>query len=328
MRRVQAGGAPRVVVTGASGFVGGAVVAALAGRDPTALVGARVVALVRAAPARPLVGVSYAVAPRWDAAALEAALPDAAAIVHCASVVHRPGLPEAAYRAFNVDGTRALLAAAERRGARHLVFLSSIKVHGEHAARIDEATPLAPEAPYARAKAEAEGLVAAAPIPSATLRLCPVYGRGDKGNVRAMIRAIAARRFFVPGDGATRKSLVHVSTVAAAVGAALGRGARGVLVVADPAAPSIRELADAIAAALGRRRPPSVPAWALLAAAGLVERACRLARVPPVATRELVAKTLLPSVCDPARARAELGIDLHVDLGAAIRDEVAWLRGA
>jgi nucleoside-diphosphate-sugar epimerase len=306
-----------VVVTGATGFVGAAVAAALAGD---------VVAVVRAAPARPIAGVAYRVVPSWTADSLAAALPEGAELVHCASLVHRPELPYEAYRAFNVDGTRALLEAARRRGARQLIFTSSIKVHGEHAARIDESTPLAPEADYARSKVEAEALVLGGPIPAAVLRLCPVFGRGDKGNVRAMIRAIAGRRFFVPGAGAAKKSLVHVTTVVDAVRAGLARGARGVLVVADEVAPTLRGLADTVAAALGRRRPPSVPVGVVRAGAAVIERAARLAGVRPFVTRELIAKAMAPSECDPARARAALGIALHVDLATAIADEVAWLR--
>ena len=50
-----------------------------------------------------------------------------------------------------------------------------------------------------------------------------------------------------------------------------------------------------------------------------------LDRVPPV-SRDLIRKSLLPSVCSPRKVEARLGLACHVDLKASVRDEVQWLR--
>jgi nucleoside-diphosphate-sugar epimerase len=311
-----------VLVTGATGFVGGYLKGRLAAE------GFDAIGLTRSGAPAP----GRRVVPAWDEASLRAALAGVDVVVHAASVVHRPGASMDEYRRFNVDGTRALAAAAKACKVGRIVFLSSIKIHGEElpGGRIDETTPPAADGGYAQTKVDAERIlqdVAASGGPRLTiLRLCPVYGRGDKGNVRRVITAIARGRFLLPGDGATRKSVVHVTTIGDVVVAAITQQKDGVFVVADREAPSMRELADTVAGVLGARRPFAIPARALRAVALPVEVAFRaLGREPPV-SRALITKSMLPSVCVVERTERELGVACHVDLREAIVDEVAWLR--
>lgn len=297
------------IVTGASGFVGGHVLTTLG----------------RSIEARGLYRKDLAT---WDFDSLRRALEGAKGVVHAASLVHKPRTPAADYERFNVEGTRVLLEAARDVGVSRVVFISSIKVHGETPIGvIDDKTPRDAEAPYARTKADAEDLVLAADdLRPLVLRLCPVYGRGDKGNVRTMIRAISRRRFMVPGDGSTRKSIVHVSTVADVVRAAAETDATGVFVVADRRAPSIRELADAIAKGLGRARPISIPEPVLRGTASAIGWLARLAHVTTPISGQLIAKAMTSSVCDPSGVERELGVPCTVDLDWALSDEIAWLR--
>ena len=297
------------IVTGASGFVGRNVLAELS-RDGEAR------------------GLYRSELGAWDFDGLRRALEGADRVIHAASVVHSPATPAAEYTRFNVEGTRVLLDAARSAGVKRFVFISSIKVHGETPiGTIDENTPVSAEAHYARTKAEAERLVlGSADLHPIVLRLCPVYGRGDKGNVRTMIRAIGRGRFMVPGDGSTRKSIVHVSTVARVVRAATVTDATGVFVVADRRAPSIRELSDAIARGLGRSPPWSIPEPVLRRVASVIGKAARLARIRTPISEELVVKAMTNSVCDPSRVERELHVACTVDLDDSLADEIAWLR--
>jgi nucleoside-diphosphate-sugar epimerase len=314
-----------VAVTGANGFVGGRVLAELRGR------GVPAIGLVRAGRTLEHAAGTKRDVAEWSETSLGAALDGVTAIVHAASVVHRPGADASEHVAFNVEGTRVLLAAARSRDVRRIVFLSTIKVYGEEPPGvIDEETAVDRSSPYASTKLDAERILLDAMDhggPSVSvLRLCPVYGVGDKGNVRRVATAIARRRFLVPGDGATRKSVVHVSTVAEAVRRALESDARGVFVLADREAPSIRELADTIARALGRRAPLSVPVALVLAAAAALEAVSRLLGREPGVSRELVRKSLRSTICSPARIEKAFGMDCHVDLHDGIAEEIAWLR--
>lgn len=313
----------RILVTGATGFVGGEILARARARGIAA----------RSLSRRALAGLRSAddfVLAEWTEQSLGDIVAGMDAVVHCASVVHRPGAPSEEYTRFNVEASRAIAAACQARGVPRLVFLSTIKVYGETPlGTIDEATPVAPESAYARTKLEAERVLELAAQSGGPelviLRLCPVYGVGDKGNVRTMIRAIARRRFAVPGDGSNRKSLVHVSTVAEVALAACTRG-RGTFVVADREVPSVAQLSDTIARAVHKPRPLRVPAPLLYLAAGGFELGYRALRREPRIQRALIRKSLLPSVCNPARVEAALQIACHRDLTEAIREEVAWLR--
>jgi nucleoside-diphosphate-sugar epimerase len=262
----------------------------------------------------------------WTAERLAPMVAGVDAVIHCASVVHKPGAPSEEYTRFNVAGMRALCEACRIDGAPRIVYLSTIKVYGESPlGTIDEHTRLAPESAYARSKLEAEHVLAEHGPEHVILRLCPVFGVGDKGNVRTMIRAIARRRFAVPGDGSNRKSLVHVSSVAEVALAACARGS-GVFVVADREVPSVAQLSDTIARTLGRWRPLRVPAAALYLAAAGCEVGYRVLRREPRIQRALIRKALLPSECDPRRVLSALQVDCHRDLREAIAEEVAWLR--
>ena len=313
----------RTLVTGANGFVGGSVVRAMRSH------GANVVGLVRRGRATDFPNVQI---DGWTEDELARAFADTDVVVHSASVVHRPDAPPDEYTRFNIDGTRALLAACRRAGVRRVVFISTIKVYGDDVqGDIDEDTRVAGEGGYAASKVEAERLVLDAAKDGGptgiVLRLAPVYGPGDKGNVRMMIRAISRRRFALPGDGTNRKSIVHISTVARAVEAAVGSTVTGTFVVADSHAPSMRELADAIALGLGRRRPLAVPAPLLRVAAGAAETVFGVFGRRPPLTRDLIRKSLAPTVCHPTRLEKALGIECHVDLAVSIADEIAWMRG-
>ena len=318
---------PTVLVTGANGFVGSSLIARAAGYRCIGLVRRAIGGSERAPGAS---GERRSVT-AWSEEALYDVLDGVDAVVHSASVVHRPGAPDSEYVAFNVGGTRALLAACKRRGIQRLIHVSSIKVHGENPIGIiDEKTPTAPEGAYAQTKLEAERIVLEASAqggPSATIfRLCPVYGVGDKGNVRTMIRAIARRRFAVPGDGSTRKSLVHVSTVSDAIVAALGARHDGIFVLADNETPTLRRLADAIARALGKSAPPRMPAAMMMGAAGVIQRVAQLVGRQTAISPQLIRKSLIDTVCTPALLEATFGIRCHRDLTRSIEEEVSWLR--
>jgi nucleoside-diphosphate-sugar epimerase len=264
----------------------------------------------------------------WEPENLAKALEGGVGVVHAGAVVPGASTRDEDFYRGNVEGTRVLLEGARRAGLRRFVLLSTIKVHGEvPAGPIDERTPIAPGTAYGASKAEAERLVLAADdLQPVVLRLCPVYGRGDKGNVRRLIRAVARGRFVVPGSGRTRKSIVHVSTVAEVVQAVIrSQNAAGVYVVADTPAPTLRELADTVARLLGKRPPPALPALALRVGG----RGLKLAgRVVPQAQRlsSLLERAMGDSVCDPARAVRDLGVTCSPDLEEMLRDEIDRLR--
>lgn len=184
-----------MLVTGATGFVGRAVCAALAraGYQVTAAVRTSGAVVADAAATR-VVG-EIGADTRW-----EPALAGVDAVVHLAGRAHqlrdRSGDPLAAFRAVNAAGTAALARQAAAAGVRRLVFVSSIGVHGDRAEHpITEATPIAPHTPYAASKAEAEAAVwdvaRATGLEAVVVRPTLVYGPGAPGNIALLLRALA-----------------------------------------------------------------------------------------------------------------------------------------
>lgn len=260
-----------VVVTGAAGFVGRALVERLraAGRE-----------------VRPVVredrgGIDGAMAlgPLEQASpeALARVLDGAAAVVHLAARAHATGDrgsdAEAAYRAANVEATSRLARAAVASRVPRFVLASSVKVNGEATLPGRPFRPDDPPAPldaYGRSKRDAESALADACRGSSTaaivLRLPLVVGPGARGNVARLVDAIAADRTLPFGAIDNRRSVLGLANLCDAIVAALDArpAPAGVHFVADADAVSTPALVRAIAAALGRPVPLAFVPVALL----------------------------------------------------------------
>lgn len=240
----------RVLVTGATGFVGGHLVARLRAEG----------FVVRAALRRPAplpAGVEAAVVGDLAGAVdWSPALADVDAVVHGAGIAHvGPSIPEEAYRAVNTEATLALARAAAGR-VRRFVFLSSIRAQSGPVADhvLTEADRPQPTDAYGRSKLAAEEGLAALDLDWVALRPVLVYGAGVGGNMGALMR-LAALPVPLPLRSLTaRRSLVAVETLAGAVVHALGhpQALQRALIVADPQALTVPDIIAALRRGMGR----------------------------------------------------------------------------
>jgi nucleoside-diphosphate-sugar epimerase len=187
------------------------------------------------------------------AAGSERLLPDADAIVACQSAASDS---EADYRSAYLAANRALLAAAERAGARAFVYTGSTGVFGqEDGSDVDESSPPRPAGPNAEVLAEAEGLVLSAGtrgMRSSVVRLSGLYGPGRAGVVE---RVRSGGLALGPGDEAWM-NFCHLEDAAAFVLAALDRAGAGAIHHGSDARPARRrEVVEWIAARLGIPTP-------------------------------------------------------------------------
>ncbi len=249
----------RVLVTGGTGFVGSHLLPRLRAEG----VGVRVLSR-RAAPA----GIPFEWV-RGDLAVRESLLPAVAGVdtvLHLGGYAHALSRPDPVelerHRRINLEGTGALVEAAAEAGARRFVLVSSVKAAGEDPEGcIDEHHTRPPRDPYGAVKRLAEERVlataAATGMAACVLRPALVYGPGVKGNLAAMMRAIARGRFPpVPETGNVR-SMVDVRDLVEAILAAAVRAeaAGGTFILTDGEAYSTRRIYLAMCAALGRRPP-------------------------------------------------------------------------
>lgn len=248
---------PLVVVTGATGFAGRALVPVLHAA------GWRVRASGRDAARRPT-NCEFVVADLSNDADFAALASGASAVVHLAARVHvmreRATDPLAEFRRTNVAPTAKLAEAAANQGAVHFLFASTVKVNGEatRGQPYTEDHAPCPEDPYAVSKLEAEQALreqAAASGLSATILRAPlVYGAEAKGNFARLLRLVAYRVPLPFGSVRNRRSFLFIGNFCSAVLAALSRPGPGtrLYLLSDGEDVSSAELIRRMAAALGR----------------------------------------------------------------------------
>lgn len=316
----------RVAVTGASGFVGGAVVRDLATR------GHEVLALARRVPAW---RVPDSVTVRlWDLrtgplrkeVAHDAGEIDA--VVHAGAAVGDGGSHARAWLV-NVEGTRAV---RETFPQARFVHVSSGSVYDPHLPSVRVREDAAPPSGtgevrylnvYAGTKAAAERYLAADAAredrgPVVMLRPHAVYGPGDTTLLPRLERAALGRWLPLPGGGEVLQHLTHVDTLATAVRAALvadltpeiAAGRALVVNVADAEPVVLREIVELLMfARLRRVRVVPVPLEAAVRVATASERVARWLRGEPRLSRYALSHLALERTYDLTVLRERLGVE-------------------
>jgi 2-alkyl-3-oxoalkanoate reductase len=267
----------RVLVTGASGMLGGAVASALAER------GDDVVVLQR----RPSgLGLAEVLGDVADPDAVTAAAKGADAVVHLAARVGVTGSWSQFVHA-NVTGTATVLDVARQQGVGRVVHVSSPSVahSGDSLVGVgaEPADPTRAHGPYARSKALAEQMALSAPgLAVVAVRPHLVWGPGDTQLVGRIVERARAGRLALVGPGSALVDTTYVDNAVDALVAALDRApdvAGRAFVVSNGEPRPIGELVARICAAAGLPAPslhvPYPVAWT---AGALVERVWSLTR--------------------------------------------------
>lgn len=249
-------GVRSVLVTGASGFVGSALVDLL-DRGPRPVTRALRSMSALPHPHDAIVG-DIGAETRWGGL-----LENVDCVVHLAARTHVLGehgtgaLP--AFRAINVKGTVRLAQHAAAAGVRRFVFLSSVKVNGEQTGDepFSEADAPQPQDAYGISKLEAEdalrNIEAATGLETVILRPPLIYGPGVKGNFLRLLRLISHRTPLPLASIKNRRSLIGIENLVDAIIAGIENpvAAGKTYLVSDGEDPSTPQLILKLAQALG-----------------------------------------------------------------------------
>lgn len=255
----------KVLVTGASGFLGRAVVEALQDGSNFEVSGLIGKSSKNNAPGT-LLPANLFSADISDYSTLkgfEESFKNIKTVIHTAGLAHQFGqTTKEDFWKVNVRGTKNVCNLAFKTGAEHFVLISSVSVYGNYgSAEIDESFECRPEGIYAESKLESESrakeICGANGMRLTILRPSTIIGEGDRGNTARLIKMIDQGRFVWIGEGKNKKSLIYKKDVANAILKLLVAGKRYDAEVYNltSKAVSMEEIVSVIAGSLRKKTP-------------------------------------------------------------------------
>jgi len=316
-----------VLVTGASGFIGGRLAERLAVEEGVSVVGAG-----RSFPDEARLasaGVTIHRADMRDAGAMARLCEGKRVVFHLAAWLERGKGGEADAYAINVEASRALVAAAARAGCERFVLVSTVAAYGlPRTDAIDELVPLdlTQADLYGRTKAlgeeAAREAAAKANLALSIVRPAMVYGPRSGGWTVGMLRLVQKGVPVIFGDGQGHAYPIYVDDVVDMIHLAATRPeARGEAFNASDAAVSWERFFGYYGSMSGKR-PRRVP----MPAAHLIARANELFRLGIPLTVERLERYVRKLRYPTTKAERLLGWQVHVPLDEGMRRSEAWLR--
>jgi nucleoside-diphosphate-sugar epimerase len=311
-----------VFITGASGFIGQAIVKKLIreGHSVTAL-------LLPQEPEDLVAGARIVRGDVTKPASLSGTMKGTEAIVHLAGAVGFQSWKSCL--AINRDGTSNVVREAVSAGVRRFIQMSSVSVYGRTpGVEIREDFPLKKIGdPYGDTKIDAETILrereGEGDLDLTVIRPTVVYGPGDNKFLPALLGNIRSGSFRMIGDGEQTVDLIHVDDLAAFVSLVLGdRRAYGrTYNMTNVGNPSWNEMLKMVCAELGLPAPkkhlPYATAYRL---AGIMEALAAATGKPPKLTRYAVRVVGRPYHYLIDAARQELGFTPSIDLRAGLKE--------
>lgn len=227
-----------------------------------------------------------------------------------------------------VDGSLALMQAAAAAGVKKFVYSSSLLVYRSQTSQIDETTSADATMGYGRAKIEAEqklrALAAETGMAFASIRLPHVYGARD-----LMFEQVRRGRVYFPGSGDNVFSHIHVEDTAALLIAVAQNDWTGISAVADQLPASWNDFFAEIKKYYPRFREFGVPEWVALIGTHLISPLRRLRKFPSVYTPQAVQGWNLNLAVKPGLLLEDIGLQLrhptiHTGIPAALDECIAF----
>ncbi|GAB4578924.1 MAG: NAD-dependent epimerase/dehydratase family protein [Anaerolineales bacterium] len=318
----------KILLTGATGFIGGAVARRLLAEGHPVRVLAR-------DPARAgefsRLGAEVVRGDILDLGSLRAAVAGCPVVIHCAGAINLFEGKEV-YQRINAEGSNTICQAALEVGVERLVYTSSLVVHGiEPATGLTETAPIKPCGdPYVDTKIEGEQIAqkwGAQGLPVVIVRPGQVYGPRDHTWTVTPFNLIKRNLMTYADGGRGLIQPIFIDDLVDGYMAALTKGKVGeayLLLNENPI--EIHRFFGYYAKMLGKRWIPSAPRPVAMIGAALFEGLAKLTGKPPVFTRAQVLFTTLRISYNGKKAAEQLGFVPKTSLDEGMRQTEAWLR--
>lgn len=318
-----------VLVTGATGFIGGKLVDKLKGEGHSVRV---LVRPGREGRFRPSNGIEVHPGDLGEPESLNEATRGIHVVVHSAGALGKWDVPVQEMARINVTGTRHLMRASLDQGVSHFVHLSAGGVSGPMPPTpADETVVCHPKTPYERTKLEGENAVLEfhrrEKLPVTVLRPTFTYGPGDLHKL-PIFRAVWSGRLALIGNGESLIHPVYVDDLLQGIGRAMEKEGQGeIYLIGGPRPVTKRELLDTIASSLDVRRnwwkiPRHLAFFLALAAEG----AGKIVKKTPPLTRGRVLMMGWSFGYRIDKAKEKLDYSPQTDLAQGIAQTAAWYR--
>ena len=275
-----------IVVTGATGFVGGHLVARLveAGESVRALARHR----------SDLPSADFVRADITDASSLTAAFEGAASVIHCVGVIRETG--RQTFDRVHIHGTEHVIRACKSAGVSRIVYISALGARSDAKSR------------YHQSKWRAEEIVRSSSIDATTLRPSVIFGR--EGAFMAALTSLVTEFHVIPiiGDGLSLIQPIWVEDVVTCITGALTNDTTigETYDLGGPATYGFEQLVDLIAASENVAKPKIH--WPVSLVRPVAAVLGRLSQRFPLTSDQLT-MLLEDNTCDIASMRRTFGID-------------------
>ncbi len=312
----------RITITGATGFLGGNLLRFFHGRGDTVRYlsrGGR-----QAIASKDLAGAEVIAGDLSDERALEAACTGSEWVIHAAAAVSFLERDRKQTEQVNVEGTRLLLAAAERAKVKRFIHVSTVDAVGlpTDGSPGNETTPYDTAKlsnTYSDTKLAAEAVVRASQLDTVIVNPGFMIGAFDaKPSSNTMVLQIMKGSAVLAPSGGN--CFVDVLDVCRGIALAGERGARAERYILGGHNLTYRDFFTKTAALVGARAPLAIaPNWLALTSAAVVEGVSALTKRAPLFDRAQTRMSFLPHYFDSGRAIRELGYSISPIEDAIVR---------
>lgn len=314
----------RILITGASGFIGRNLTKRLSGE------GALVRALVRnpaKAEAVAFENVEIIFGDITDPVCVDKAVSGCSAVIHLAAVLGDDFKPREIFRSVNVEGTRSLALSAVKHGVERFMHCGTVWVYGPDSNNmVNEQCPLLKKGiPYCDTKIEGEivirEMMKSGKLPGIIFEPTDVYGPGDETYTLEPLRLMKSGQMILPGSGRGLINPLFIGDLIDGILLALTKGRIGeAYILGTPETVTCRKFFKTLAQSAGyTKKLPSIPAWLALTTASLFEFYSTLTGSKPLFTKEAIYATLIRDTYDGSKAWKELGFNPKTTLAEGMK---------